>query len=424
MTWHFRYPPCARHPLSFLLLAVVLATSLTAAAGQEVVVDGLLHVRNGATPPEGVVTVELEELWRVGDEDDELLLGLPTGLDWDAEGRLYLLDAQLNQVHVLSPDGELLDTRSREGDGPGEMRNPSGLIVWPDGAIGVVQEFPGIVVRLDGVGDPLPTLYPGGPPEEGGWSVMMKGRFRGDNLVLCGQMDRSQGDPPQRMRRTYVASFAPDGAERAAYVEMTKARGAPRGPESEQDMIQPAVFGWDVGPDGRVVYPSDWERYELRVHGPDGGPDRVIEREYEPLRRGDAERRHILQLFGVPEGQPSPVELADCEPTVQILQQGLQVTDEGEIWVLPSRGNRDLPDGILARFDVFDGQGHFRRQVQVRCQGDPLNDRLVVLPGGRMIRQRRFVDALVTSLGPGSLPESTREGEASTPAVICYRLVR
>ena len=42
------------------------------------------------------------------------------------------------------------------------------------------------------------------------------------------------------------------------------------------------------------------------------------------------------------------------EPAVAILQAGVQVTDTGEIWVLPSLGNRDLPAGVLARFDLPD----------------------------------------------------------------------
>ena len=35
-------------------------------AGEEIVADGRVTVKNPAEPPEGIVTVELEEVWRLG----------------------------------------------------------------------------------------------------------------------------------------------------------------------------------------------------------------------------------------------------------------------------------------------------------------------------------------------------------------------
>ncbi len=405
--------------LGVFLLSLMFGSS--ASAGDEVTIDGVLHIQNPAEPPEGIETIDLEELWRVGGEDGDLLLGLPTGLDVDDAGRIYLLDAQLNQVHVISPEGQILGTRSREGDGPGEMRNPGDLIVWPDGSIGIVQEFPGYVIRLDNTGDPLPSLHPGGATEEGGWGVLMRGRARGEHLVLAGQMTR-RGENTEQAQRQYLAAYDTDGNELAAYVEEIEERDGPRS-NGEKDMIKPAMFAWELARDGRVVVPTYWEEYKLSVFNPDGTLDRIIEREYQPWRRTDVDRNRLLRLLGVPEGQPSPIELAEYEPTVAIMQGGIQVTPDGEIWVLTSRGSREIPAGVLARFDVFDGQGHFRRQVDVRCQGDPTNDRLTVLSDGRMIRHRRFVDCLVTSLGPGSLPSETRDDEDSSPAVICYKMI-
>jgi len=405
-----------------LALGAVLLFQTTALAGEVVDVDGVPHVRNPAEPPGGIETLELEEIWRVGGDEGELLLGLPTGLDVDAAGRIYILDAQLNQVHVVSPDGEVLATRSREGDGPGEMRNPSDLIVWPDGGIGVVQEYPGYVIRLDGDGDPLPSLHPGGATEEGGFGVLMNGRLRGGNLVLCGQMTRID-DEARNIKRRYLASYSETGVELVAYVERTEMRNSAN-VELEQDIMPPFVLAWALAPDGRVVVPSDWDSYALHVHSPDGTLERVIERTCEPWRRTDEDRRFVLRLFGLPEDAPSPIELAEAEPAIALLQHGVQVAEDGEIWVLPSRGNRGLPEGVLARFDVFGPGGHFRRQVEVRCQGDPRNDRLVLLPGDRVIRQRRYVDALVTSLGPGALPDDSRDDEDASPAVICHRIRR
>ena len=402
------------------VLALVLV-ALGARAGEEVEIDGRLHVRNPAVPPEGVVTIELEELWRFGGDEGEVLLGLPTGLGTDTAGRIHVLDAQLNQVHILDADGKLLATRFREGDGPGEIRNPSDLIVWPDGTLGIVQEFPGTVVRLAPDGTPLPSLHPGGPTAEGGWGVLMSGAPRGaDGLVVCGQMTR-QDDSGEPQRRRYLAAFDGDGAlESVMFEETAPPRDRTRRPR-EEEMLRPYMTAWDTGPDGSLVTAYLWDEYKLLMYGADGKLARVIEREHEPWRRTDADRAFMLHLFGLPADAEPPIEFAETESAVSIMQHGVTITADGEIWVLPSRGSRELPDGVLARFDVFDARGHFRRQVDVRCEGDPRNDRLVPLPGGRMIRQRRFVDAFVTSLGPGALPADETGGDQS-PAVICYRI--
>jgi len=405
-----------------LSLSLLLA-AVPGIAGEVVEVDGTVHVKNPADPPEGVQVVTLEEIWEFGGEDGPVLLGLPTGLGRDVEGRIYVLDAQLNQVHVLGPDGTLLATRFREGDGPGEIRNPSDLIVWPDGGLGVVQEFPGDVARLAADGSPLPTIHPGGPTAEGGWGVLMSGAARGpDGLVVCGQMTK-QDENGEPRRRRYLAAFDGDGSPVTVMFEETDPAGPRPARPREKDLIRPYMTAWDTGPEGRVVTAVTWDDYRLFLFGPDGKLDRVVERACEPWKRTDEDRAFMARLFGVPAGQPVPVELAETEPAVSILLAGVHLTDDGEIWVLPTRGTRDLPEGVLARFDVFDLEGNFRRQVAVRCEGDPRNDRLVPLPDGRMIRQRRFVDAFVTSLGPGSLPTDDREGEEATPAVICYRMV-
>lgn len=409
-------------------LALTLAASLfhpTVAqglGGQEVTVDGTLHVRNPAEPPEGIQHWYLEEEWCVGCSDSELLLGLPIRVALDGEGLLHILDAQLNQVHIFSVTGEHLATHFRGGEGPGEIRNPSDLVVWPDGTMGVLQEFPGQVIRVNANGDPMPILHPGADPEAGGWGLLMSGRVRGEQIVLCGQMTQ-ENESGERIKRQYLASFAPDGSEQLAYLEITEPHQPRSGKMREMDLVKPHLLGYDVGPDGRVYLTMDWKRYELLVFYPDGGVDRIIERDYEPRRRSEAEREYILKMYGAGGGGPGEtLELAEYAPSIAFFQRGVQVTDAGELWILTSRGNHDLPAGVLARFDVFDDKGHFLRQVEVHCPGDPYNDRLLVLANNRVIRIRRFVDALVTSLGPGGLPPEEDDGEDRSPAVICYRV--
>ena len=47
---------------------------------------------------------------------------------------------------------------------------------------------------------------------------------------------------------------------------------------------------------------------------------------------------------------------------------------DGTFWVLTSKGRRQIPEGALGVFDVFDAQGRFLRQITLEGQGDPVED--------------------------------------------------
>ena len=60
--------------------------------------------------------MHLEEQWRIGGDDVELLIGRITSARADADGNIYLLDGRLMQVHVIAPDGRFLRSLSRRGE--------------------------------------------------------------------------------------------------------------------------------------------------------------------------------------------------------------------------------------------------------------------------------------------------------------------
>jgi len=132
----------------FFVLTLSLPTGVVSAAEKETI-DGVLHVKNGSKPAQ-VETIQLEELWTAGGEDDEdVLFGILTNVKIDDQGNICLLDNQMSQVHVYSSDGELLNTLGRAGEGPGEVTNPSGMTLLENGSIGLVKTMPGTLVMID-----------------------------------------------------------------------------------------------------------------------------------------------------------------------------------------------------------------------------------------------------------------------------------
>jgi hypothetical protein len=65
-------------------------------------------------------------------ERETVDLGAVRGVALDDDGNLYVLDAQAPAVYVFAPAGGYLRTIGRSGQGPGEFRDPNGLLVTPD----------------------------------------------------------------------------------------------------------------------------------------------------------------------------------------------------------------------------------------------------------------------------------------------------
>jgi sugar lactone lactonase YvrE len=63
------------------------------------------------------------------------------GLAVDAAGHVWASDAQLDQVSLYTPGGELLLTLGRTGSGPGEFSFPAGLAAHPDGRVAVAESL-------------------------------------------------------------------------------------------------------------------------------------------------------------------------------------------------------------------------------------------------------------------------------------------
>jgi hypothetical protein len=94
---------------------------------------------------------------------------------------------------------------------------------------------------------------------------------------------------------------------------------------------------------------------------------------------------------------------------------------DGEIWVLPSDGQRGQPDGILQTWDIFLENGTWDRQVAVRGPGDGLRDRVFFLGHQRVLIVAGFQDALDAIDGVSS-DDDDAESDAAPIEVILYQI--
>lgn len=342
-----------------LVTVIILSIAVCSYAGQwkgrEDKKDGKIHVINPNTPVESAVTYKTGENWRRGGEDDDVVFGLIYDVVRDGEGRSYLLDSQLSQVHVIAPDGEYLRSIGREGEGPGEFRRPSGIMLFSDGTVCVMQYMPGRAVLLtpDGEAAGEHTL-PRGP--DGSHAFLSGGSMANDQLILYLQQfiraETSFG------LQTLFVRIDPAGEILATYWELLQEQDLSKITFDEKTDGSPV---WAASPDGRFFINNNWDTYAIEVVAGDGSPQHVIEREYEHRIRTPRD----LELV---DGRKEAGEIADATKVSETSRDlvRFQPRGDGTLWVLSSRGEQDVPDGVIATFDVFDKKGRFVRQATVQ----------------------------------------------------------
>jgi len=391
--------------------------------GEELLVDGVVHIRNGAEPASGVETVTLAEIWRAGGEDDDIFFGSIAQVLADDEGHIYVMDSQLCEVHVYADNGEHLKVLSREGDGPGEIRSPGDMFFLPDGTLGMIQSFPGKVVKIDLDGTPAGSMnLSGTDPSQGQFGVLSVGRCRGGNILLIGFRMSFQAGQGTLNQSLFASSCDAEGNELHRYF-------------SKKYPILPAAFELDelgidfvwgriaLGPDGRVYAAPDRNAYAIHVLTPSGDLERVIEREYKSWQRTDEQKKSArLNLEAVGHYYPYPLQgvtIEDTEPAVG----GIIVLEDGSLWVSNSRDNRTLPEGILVSFDVFDNSGHYQKKVHIKGSGDIDRDALFMVNEDKLVLVTGATDAW-RSMQAVNVEEGEVEDEATALEVICYELAR
>lgn len=404
-----------------LLLAMALFTLSNPSAlwaGEEVEIEGVLHVRNGESPEQGLEAVQLRELWRAGGEDDEIFFGFVGQVLGGPDGNIYLMDTQLSEVHVYSPEGEHLRILGREGDGPGETRRPGDIFFTPEGHLGMMQTFPGKVVLVDLEGNPAGSLdFDTGDPNQGRFAVLVRGINRGDYIVLGGI--RMTFGQDRTSNQTYFLSTC-DATGKEKVRLLTKEYAINYSDFSMDELGMDFTWGrCDLAPDGRVFTAPHRNKYEIHVFNQDGSLDRIIEREYKSLARDEEDKQ---QAYSIMEGVAAYYPAPPREITVEDMHADistLYAREDGNLWVRTSRGDLDSPEGVLGTIDVFDGKGHLKKQVALKGPGNLEQDNMYMIGKDRVVIVTGAVEAFRTMQGVTSEED---DEEAAPLEVICYQM--
>jgi len=387
------------------LLIVLLLSTLTLANDFPRLID-----EDG--PARGERTLALEELWRVGGDDEDILFGRIVDVGMREDGTVHVMDNQLCRVSVFSADGEHLGDLGREGEGPGELSQPTGLVLLPDGVVGIAQGFPGQVVRLKSDGTPLPSLYPIGVPADGNFGLLIGIDYADGVLAGCGGRMVLTGLEDSHTDR-FLSLTDADGAEPVRVLERT----TPIDPTGQRFVEADAYYvdgRWTLGVGGTIYAAMSRDAYEISVFDASGVLQRVFGRRCEPRERSQAEKDEITPLINVNGNAPrDDWDIADHDPYISRIQYN---DSDGTVWVLTPHGDNDQPEGVLQTWDVFGADGAYLEQVEVPL-GHEMNDGTIYLVGkGRVVVVRGTGSSFS---GRGDAGE---DEEIEPLEVVCYAI--
>ena len=336
--------------------------------------------------------LRFEELYHVGtlDGGDWEQFGNVAGVGFDSVGSLYVLDARVQRIVVVGPDGALVREFGHPGEGPGEFSQPTAFAVRRDGRT-VVADVGHHVFHI---------FAPNGNPEHRAGMTVVHGTLRfdrivaqpGSNALIAVPSAASDfhvagggGPPPPAVSHAIERiSLAERQAETDTVAEprlypldsrnaKTEAQGSPAlrpilaaFPSMFRGLrraFTPDLY-WSVLPDGRVAY-ADSSDYAIRIVAAAGGVVRILKRPLPPepatdrTMRAERNRRRLLTDEEVGTGWnmlDARQRFDDLEffPEIPVIR-GLTTTWDGEIWVL-RRGEEPLDDGPI---DVVTPDGRY-----------------------------------------------------------------
>lgn len=319
--------------------------------------NGTVRVRNPAT---GIW--DSAAAWRIV---EELRIGRAEGtgpdvfaaihdLAVDHYGRMYVLDRQLQEIRVFDASGQYMGMLARKGSGPGELKFATGMEWDATGRLWVVDPGNARYSVFDTTRALVAThRRPIGGYEfawSGGFDVV--GRLHEWDAVRIGTQSRRvfiRLDDTVEPADTFSL---PDYEER--YLELRRG-GLVR-------VIRSLPFGvslvWRFDPRGYVWF-GITDRYRIYQQSLHGDTLRIMEREYTRLPVTAAEKAEAmeeLRSFIEQGGKVTPADIPDEKAAFR----AIFIDDRGYLWVQPIVDGEET--GKI--FDVFDRDGRYLGQAR------------------------------------------------------------
>lgn len=307
-----------------------------------------------------------DEGWQIVEEmrygsdtgDDAIFFGSISSIDIDAQGQLYVLDGQSQEIQIFGRDGAWVRTVGTRGVGPAEFERASAVDLTRTGEIWVMEMQKGQLTILDSMGNYQRTErvnstgwdyrpYPGGFDQLGRYNAFVLSFEAEDASELLARFDQSFAPLD-----TIAFPVSPLKIERFEFVNEG-------GGSISTSIPFQGSFSWRFSSSGNF-WTLLTRPYELAEIAADGSVLRRVTREFElmPVTAADMQTaRERLTWFTNQGGKIDESRIPRTQPVVSAFFSD----DEGNLWVRRIETN---PEAEGSLFDVFSAEGHFLGEVR------------------------------------------------------------
>jgi hypothetical protein len=290
-------------------------------------------------------------------------LAYPIAIEADSAGNVYVLDAQVQRVHMFNAAGQHVRSFGGAGAGPGEFKQPIGMALAPDGTLWVADAGNQRYTAFGpdgGVRETQPRRafhvrpWPGRFDSTGSLWDVEEGAEGPSTSPMLVRLSRGGAAPA----RFPLPAFRPE--------EWRLDKGSV---QTNALIPYTPTLVWALTPDGHV-WSGISGRYRLALHAPGGDTVRVAEVPLPAVPVTSAERdtaTAMLSWFTSQGGEINESEIPRNKPAFT----AIHVDDQGYVWIRPS-----LPaDHSAAAFDVLQPDGRYLGRISL---GAPLHELMPV----------------------------------------------
>lgn len=275
----------------------------------------------------------------------------------DEDGRVYVLDAQAQEIRIFGPDGDFLHAIGREGQGPGEFDEAIAMGWGPEGELRVIDLANGRVSSFwpDGelIGSkPIPggffvSPWPGAFLPDGGLITVVPGRVDGEFRMSLVRYDSAMAPVDTLARPEF------EGEENYFEIAGEEGGGLRAGVPYSASLV------YDLDPSGFFWVARNTARYRIEKISFDGDTLLRIERPFEraPLTGAEIDSAVAsMRWFSDQGGRIDRSKFPDRKPTIQRIFG----TATGHLMVEPVTDEFGSGFGAApSTLDVFDASGPY-----------------------------------------------------------------
>jgi len=349
------------HALAFLIVAALT----------------LFHpgIDQAAQDPPTTDRMDLERLWRIGDNDDDPneIFGVIVDLCVDDDSFVYVVDRQLERVSLFDPNGHWVRAIGREGDGPEEFRRPWQVFSPASREVCVIFGNGLNILRYSRSGEYIDTLHR--PRSDDGIATILQSVKRGGGRLYGMVLERNVSRVIRAGTQTETRSIR--SLDQDFHTQITFYSERRHFDESHpvwNERPRALAGRWIVDRNGNVYVASAFIDYEVTSYDPAGNVRYVARPDYKPRKRSSEEKQAVYDWATInPNGNlpGTSFDIEDYDKSVMALSR----VRDGKLWLLSSRGVFDRPEGSIGVFDVLSRDGKLERRVALMGDGDPIDDR-------------------------------------------------